>query len=170
VRGVTSLSSASSFGDVALACARWDGADLVHPRRPFAVNVHLGEGWGTRTWRWYDSFLDGPEIAARRRLADLRESKRAADRGYGPPLPPAQEAALRLLALLYPLPRPPKPDDKTLAEHPFADLEDFEEFVDVPPLVIGNPNYPPEERGPDFSGRTRNPENHPQKEATRMSR
>ena len=44
----------------------------------------------------YDSFLDGPEIAALRRLADLRESKRAADRGYGPPLPPAQEAALRL--------------------------------------------------------------------------
>ena len=32
--------------------------------------------------------------AARRRLADLRESKRAADRGYGPPLTPAQEAAL----------------------------------------------------------------------------
>jgi len=100
----------------------------------------------------YDSFLDGPEIAALRRLADLRESKRAADRGYGPPLPPAQEAALRLLALLNPLPRPPKPDDKTLAEHPFADLEDFEEFVDAPPLVIGNPNYPPEERGPDISG------------------
>jgi hypothetical protein len=118
----------------------------------------------------YDSFLDGPEIAARRRLADLRESKRAADRGYGPPLTPAQEAALRLLALLYSLPRPPKPDDETLAEHPFADLEDFEEFVDVPPFVSGNPNYPPEERGPDFSDRTKNPENHPQKEGTRMSR
>jgi hypothetical protein len=60
----------------------------------------------------YDSFLEGPEIAARRRLADLREGKRAADRGYGPPLTPAQEAALRLLALLYSLPRPPEPDDK----------------------------------------------------------
>jgi hypothetical protein len=96
----------------------------------------------------YNSFLEGPEIAARRRLADLRESKRAADRGYGPPLTPAQEAALRLLALLYPLPRPPKLDDSPLTEHPFVDLEDFEEFVDAPPFVIGNPNYPPEERGP----------------------
>jgi hypothetical protein len=96
----------------------------------------------------YNSFLEGPEIAARRRLADLRESKRAADHRYGPPLTPAQEAALRLLALLYPSPRPPKMDDSPLTEHPFADLEDFEEFVDAPPFVIGNPNYPPEERGP----------------------
>ena len=60
---------------------------------------------------------------------------------------PRKKPLLRLLALLYSLPRPPKPDDKTLAEHPFADLEDFEEFVDVPPFAIGNPNYPPEERG-----------------------
>jgi hypothetical protein len=95
----------------------------------------------------HDSFIESPEMAARQRLAVLRESKRAADRGYGPLLTPAQEAALRLLALLYSLPRP-EPDERTLAEHPFADLEDFEEFVDVPPFVIGNPNYPPEDPGP----------------------
>ena len=40
------------FGDVALACARWDGADLVRPRRPICgQRPSRREGWGTRTWR-----------------------------------------------------------------------------------------------------------------------
>ena len=56
----------------------------------------------------YDSFLYGPEVAARRRLMDLREKKRAADGEYGPPLTPAQETTLRFLTLLYPL--PPRPN------------------------------------------------------------
>ena len=70
----------------------------------------------------YDSFLYGPEVAARRRLNDLREKKRAADRKYGPPLTPAQETTLRFLTLLYPLPPRPSPDERTIAEHPFQDF------------------------------------------------
>ncbi len=41
-------------------------------------------------------------MAARQRLAELQEKKRAADKGYGPPFTPAQQAAFRLLTLLYP--------------------------------------------------------------------
>ena len=82
------------------------------------------------------------------------------------------------MGLLYPPPRRsiderilaehPFWDERILAEHPFwdlpaeverprergpicADSEDFEEFVDVPPFISGNPNYPSEERGADFS-------------------
>jgi len=70
-----------------------------------------------------DSFWEGPETAARQRLACLREKKRAAD-NYGPPLTPAQAAALRFLVLLYPLPYKPRPspDERTLVEYPFLDL------------------------------------------------
>ncbi len=70
----------------------------------------------------YDSFIESPEMAARQRLAVLRKSKRAADGGYGPPLLPAQEAALRVLGLLYPLPPSSEPSEAALAEHPFRDL------------------------------------------------
>jgi hypothetical protein len=104
-------------------------------------------------------------MAAGKRLTKLREKKRAADNG-GPPLTRAEEVSLRFLGLLYPPPRR-SIDEGIVAEHPFwnlpaevehprergpvcADLEDFEEFADVPPFVIGNPNYPPEERGPFF--------------------
>jgi uncharacterized protein (UPF0147 family) len=117
----------------------------------------------------YDSFLVGPEMAAGKRLTKLREKKRAADNG-GPPLTRAEEVNLRFLRLLYPLPRR-SIDKRIVAEHPFwnlpaeverprecgpvcADLEDFEEFADVPPFIIGNPNYPPEERGADSSDST----------------
>jgi hypothetical protein len=62
------------------------------------------------------------EMAARRRLKELRKSKRAADEGWGPLITPAQQAAFRLLTLLYPLPPNPKPDESTLADHPFRDL------------------------------------------------
>ena len=117
----------------------------------------------------YDSFLVGPEMAAGKRVIKLREKKRVTDNG-GPPLTRAEEVSLRFLGLLYPPPRR-SIDERTVTEHPFwdlpaeverprergpvcADLEDFEEFADVPPFVIGNPNYPPEERGADFSDST----------------
>jgi hypothetical protein len=94
----------------------------------------------------YDSFIKGPEMAARQRLAELRQSKRAADRGHGPLLTPAQKAAFRLLTLLYPAAPRPEPDERTLAEHPFHEFgeqtEDFIEFVEVPRFINGNPNYP----------------------------
>jgi len=113
----------------------------------------------------YDSFLVGPEMAAGKRLIKLREKKRAADNG-APPLTRAEEVSLRFLGLLYPPPRR-SIDERILAEHPFwdlpaeverprergpvcADLEDFEEFADVPPFVSGDPNYPPEEGGGNF--------------------
>jgi hypothetical protein len=95
----------------------------------------------------YDSFIGGPENAAQSRLPELREKKRAADKGYSPPFTPAQDAAFRLLTLLYPPPPRPEPDERTLAEHPFRDLpvvkdeEDFIEFVEVPRFINGNPNY-----------------------------
>jgi hypothetical protein len=91
----------------------------------------------------YDSFIKGPEMAARERLAELRRSK-------SPLLTPAQKATVRLLTLLYPAPPRPEPDERTLAEHPFQDLpvveeEDFIEFVEVPRFINGNPNYPQKE-------------------------
>jgi hypothetical protein len=110
----------------------------------------------------YDSYIEGPEMAARYRLAELREKKRAADKRYGPPFTPAQDAAFRVLTLLYPPLPNPEPSEIQLADHPFRDLpaadydtvssrkapkrpastnpqpdpdEDFVEFVDVPPFA-----------------------------------
>ena len=107
----------------------------------------------------YDSFM--PEMAVRLRLAELREKKRAADKGYSPPFTLAQKAAFRLLTLLYPPPQRSEPSEIILADHPFLDLpiaeddnlsvlhsskrpvssspkpdieEDFVEFVEVPPF------------------------------------
>ena len=60
----------------------------------------------------YDSFIKGPEMAARERLAELRK---------------AQKAPVRLLTLLYPAPPRPEPDERTLAGHPFQDLPVVEE-------------------------------------------
>src|SRR5271170_553529 len=56
-------------------------------------------------------------------LLAFAKKKRAAD-NYGPPLTPAQAAALRFLVLLYPLPYKPRPspDERTLVEYPFLDL------------------------------------------------
>lgn len=67
----------------------------------------------------YDSFWEGPEVAARQRLADLCAKKRAAD-NQGPPLTHAQAASFRLLTLLYSNPR--ETDEKTKAEHAFWNL------------------------------------------------
>ena len=80
----------------------------------------------------YDSFFHGSEIAALRRLAILREKKRAADRGYGPLLTPVEETNFRFLFLLYSVPLPAGPDERTLEDHPFQD----------PRFIVGNPNYP----------------------------
>jgi hypothetical protein len=66
-------------------------------KRLFTPEEDLEEA--IRTAR-YDSFLQGPEVAARLRLEELREKKRAADKMYGPPFTAAQEAVFRLLTLL----------------------------------------------------------------------
>lgn len=104
----------------------------------------------------YESFLVSPERAAGKRVTELRQKKRAAEHG-GPLLTRAEEVTLRFLGLLYPPPRRTIDDERILEGHPFWDLpaeaqqpsalEDFEEFVHVPPFVRGNPNYP----GAEFS-------------------
>ena len=135
-------------------------------KKTFTAEEDLEEA--IRTAR-YESFLVSPEIAAVKRVAKLREKKRVADTG-GPPLSRAEKITLRFLGLLYPPPRRTidEIDERFLEGHPFwdlpgeaerpreggpdsADSEDFEEFGDVPLFVIGNPNYPPEERGADLS-------------------
>jgi len=99
----------------------------------------------------YDSFWLGPEIAARRRLAPLREKRRIYeqhrfDNGIyekrriwrtdhpppltrprkkqdgPPPLTRAEKVSLRYLALLYPPPPPNGPDARSLAGHAFHRL------------------------------------------------
>jgi hypothetical protein len=104
----------------------------------------------------YESFLVSPERASGKRVTELRQKKRAAEHG-GPLLTRAEEVTLRFLGLLYPPPRRTIDDERILEGHPFWDLpaeaqqpsalEDFEEFVHVPPFVRGNPNYP----GAEFS-------------------
>ena len=66
-------------------------------KRLFTPEEDLEEA--IRTAR-YDSFREGPEMAARWRLAHLLEAKRAADRSCGPPLTAAQKADFRLLTAL----------------------------------------------------------------------
>ena len=115
--------------------------------------------------------MNGPETAARRRLEKLSKSKSAADDGWGPPFIPAQQAAFRLLTLLYPLPPQPRYSETELADPLFRDSlvadddtvssrkapqrpalmcpqpdpdEDFVEFVSVPRYCWVNPNYPQE--------------------------
>lgn len=79
-----------------------------------------------------DSFIEGPELAARKRLTDLRQKQRIADLG-GPPLTGAQQASLRFLAILYP-PRPRTSlDEESLAEHPFRALPPAEELSSCQP-------------------------------------
>jgi hypothetical protein len=102
----------------------------------------------------YDSFWEGPEIAARQRLADLREKKRGADKGYMRPLTRAEETTYRYLALLYPPPKSAGPDEGTLAEHPFHNL----------PIAEDNPSPPTSEGtqagatlGPDERTRAEHP-------------
>jgi len=88
-------------------------------RKMFTPEEDLEEA--VRTAR-YDSFREGPEIDARRRLADLCEKKRVADLGYGPPLTHTQRATFRFLTLLFPLRRRPNLDATKLAKDWFQDL------------------------------------------------
>jgi hypothetical protein len=83
----------------------------------------------------YDSFMEGPEIAARKRLDDLRERKHAADKGYGPPLTRAEATTFRYLAILYPPPRR-HIDEQALAEHWFLDLPVEEENASGTPVDL----------------------------------
>jgi len=71
----------------------------------------------------YESFLVSPEIAAAKRVAELRQKKRVADTG-GPPLSRAEKVTLRFLGLLYPPPRRTidEIDEGFLEGHPFWDL------------------------------------------------
>jgi len=78
----------------------------------------------------YDSYVYGPEVAARRRLLALSERRNI--------LTPAEKATFRCLALLYPPPPPNGPNASTRAEHPFHDL----------PIVEGGLNRPTSEARP----------------------
>jgi hypothetical protein len=89
-------------------------------RKTFTPDEDLEEAIKTAR---YDSFIEGPEVAARERLAKLRKRRHTAG---APPLTLAEETTLRFLTLLYPLPRR-HIDERTLAEHPFHDLPVEEE-------------------------------------------
>jgi hypothetical protein len=115
-----------------------------------------------------DSFMNGPEVTAKRRLVELRNRERAAREKWGPPLTPTQHAAFRLLTLLYPASPNPERSEIFLADHPFQELlgdsvsspqppkrpaatnpqpnpdEDFVEFVSIPRHCRVNANYPQE--------------------------
>ncbi len=82
-----------------------------------------------------ESDLARPERAARGRLEDLHQKKRAFDRGYGVPLTPAEAITYRYLSLLYPFDPPPTPLDEFLESHPFNTEWPY-------PWIVGNPNYP----------------------------
>ena len=114
-----------------------------------------------------DSFDQGPESAARQRLAILRDKERIFKNASGPRLTRKQQVDLRFLRLLYPPHSPYRfnPDDDLfhypLRDEPVAadgnlypqnsklrpvspDLkdEDFEEFVEVPRDVYYDPTVP----------------------------
>src|SRR5579862_4005866 len=112
----------------------------------------------------YDSFAEGPEQTARRRREELEGAEllfrktRFFREENRPPAPSRRDRSdLRLLRWLYP-PRyrvrqePDVDHDEMMSrDHPFnlekPDAEGlfytFEEFVEVPPVVFSNPNYPP---------------------------
>jgi len=119
----------------------------------------------------FDSYRYGPETAGCVRLEALKE-KQGGDQPWRQRrrLSRRDLAELRLLRLLYPPIAPEaKPEPRELDEthyHPFKDEmpaadgnfypadsklrpanpivtdDDFGEFVDVPPFIVGNPNYP----------------------------
>jgi len=78
------------------------------------------------------SFTYGPEVAACARAKLLREKKRAADGGFGPPFTLAEESELRGLTTLYPKPLPPARDGDSLAEF-------FPALHDAPMTTFTNP-------------------------------
>ena len=111
-----------------------------------------------------DCFAEGPETAARQRLALLKDKERRVRNGFAPRLTVKEQTDLRVLRLLYPQQSPRyNPDFHEFDYHPLRDAplavdgnlyppnsklapleegEIIEEFVDVPPYVIGHPAYP----------------------------
>jgi hypothetical protein len=101
----------------------------------------------------YTAYARGPEAHARARLAALREKRRVFRVAGGPRLSSYERAELRCLATLYPLELSEIDEDFQARESALATpylpdfhagestLEDFEEFVEVPPFFTGNPNY-----------------------------
>jgi len=98
----------------------------------------------------YDSFIAGPEMAARYSLPELREKKRAADKGYGPPFPPAQLAEFRVLTLLYPPPPNPEPSEMFLADDAFRDNDTVSSPKPPQRPVSTNPQPDPDEDFVEF--------------------
>ena len=111
----------------------------------------------------YDCYFEGPEMAARERLSLLEVKERGFRISFGPRLTRKEAVELRFLRLLYPRsrqsPLPPDQDDfyQPLRDAPLAvdgnlypshsklaplKEGEIEEFVDVPPYVIGHPGYP----------------------------
>ena len=82
----------------------------------------------------HDSFVVGPEMMARRRLATFRSKKRVAQ-ADGPRLTAAEETMFRFLTLLYPSPPGPTPSKEMIEDHPFSTGWPY-------PYIVGNPNYP----------------------------
>ena len=66
-----------------------------------------------------DSFLAGPEMAARERLITLQDKKRRLT-SHTVHHSHLQATAYRLLSLLYPSDPAPPPTEHMLEEHPFA--------------------------------------------------
>ena len=113
-----------------------------------------------------DCYDQRPEMAAMQRLSTLENKERIFRNAFGPRLTRKEKADLRFLRRFYSQPRESPPglllDDKSfylpLRDEPLAadgnlyppnsklapvkDGDIIEEFVDVPPYVIGNPNYP----------------------------
>jgi hypothetical protein len=77
-----------------------------------------------------DSFSEGPEMMARRRLETLRTKKRVAQTG-GPRLTAAQETMFRFLTLLYPSAPRPSPSKDVIEAHPFSTEWPY-------PYIVGN--------------------------------
>ena len=85
-----------------------------------------------------ESCLAWPEKMARARLENLRQKKRAFDKGYGVPLTPAEETTYRYLSLLYPPDPPPIPPGEFLKSHPEL-LESHPFNTEWPyPWLVGN--------------------------------
>lgn len=111
----------------------------------------------------FDCFSAGPESAAQERLYQLLDKERVSRSAFGPPLTWKEQVDLRFLRLLYqqhnrrafiqtmfdyePLRDHPLSKDGNLYPadsklRPLEDGEIAEEFVDLPPFVIGDPNRP----------------------------
>jgi hypothetical protein len=109
-----------------------------------------------------DSFLEGPESAARQRLSLLTDKERRFRNRRGARLTWKERTDLRFLRLLYPQQSTQYNPDYELHYQPLRDAPlasngnlyppdsklaplkegEIEEFVDVPPYIYGHPAYP----------------------------